>query len=290
MHYRIFLWVSLTNALAINGLCQNVGAAFTYLSGPNFCLAEYGYTVPAFCTAPGELPLGSFPVPPINGFYIDPNFGAKVRLLTDASSDTIHQYSTPSSFSATGKYVLVATKEGAGAYQILETATANIVADVTGLTDPSSALWSATDDDVLYGIGCFPCGSGSYSPTQVYKVQISTVKKTVLIDYATDGHHFTNIGFGGTGDLSADNWGAFWAEGQHQVCAVDFNQLKTYCADYTVPNPNNRVGWSFIDYVMITKGKDIDTNKRYVLLMAEPAMGVYSVNEQTGNLDFEFPS
>jgi hypothetical protein len=289
MHRRILLFVSLASSLAISGLGQSGSSVFTYISGPNFCLTEYGYTVPAFCTAPGELPLGSFPIPPINGFYIDPNFGAKVRLLTDGTTDTLHQYSTPSAFSATGKYVLLFSGKG-GNPRIVETATANVVVpDLTGITDPSSALWSATDDDVLYGIGCFPC-TASQSPTQIYKYQVSTRQKTVLIDYATpaSGHSLTYIGFGGTGDLSADNWGAFWAQNEHQVCAVDLNLLKTYCTDYTAPNPNNRVGWSFIDYVTITKGVDVDTNKRYVLLMAEPAMGVYSVNLQTGNLDFEF--
>jgi len=66
---------------------------FTYLSGPHFCAAEYGYAVPAFCTSPGELPLGSFPVPDINGSYVDPNFGATVRVLTEAALDSVHQYS-----------------------------------------------------------------------------------------------------------------------------------------------------------------------------------------------------
>jgi hypothetical protein len=279
------IWISLAGFLAINALCQTGSATFSYLSGPNFCQAEYGYTVPAFCTAPGELPLGTFPIPPINGLYIDPNFGASVRLLTDGSTDSVHQYSTPSAFSATGKYVLLSQLNGD--LRIVETATAKLVADVSTVTDLSSALWSPTDDDVFYGIGCYPCG-GAHNPTQLYKYQVSSQTKTVLIDYATDGHNFSNISFGGTGDLSADNWAAFWARNEHQVCAVDLNLLKTYCADYTAPDPNNRVGWQVFDYVMITRGKDVDTNKRYVLLMATPAMGVYSVNEQTGNLDFEF--
>ena len=86
--------------------------AFTYFSGPDFCTVQYGYVVPAFCTAPGELPLGSFIVPSVGASYIDPNFGAKIRLLTDATLDSVHQYSNPSAFSATGKYVLLATVQG----------------------------------------------------------------------------------------------------------------------------------------------------------------------------------
>ena len=61
--------------------------AFTYLSGPDFCTVQYGYAVPAFCAAPGELPLGSFPVPGINASYIDPNFGAKVTIIIDRNHD-----------------------------------------------------------------------------------------------------------------------------------------------------------------------------------------------------------
>ncbi|HXA64699.1 MAG TPA: hypothetical protein VNV82_06090 [Bryobacteraceae bacterium] len=280
MNRRILLFVSLAISLAINGLSQNGSSIFTYISGPNFCLAEYGYTVPAFCTAPGELPLASFPIPPINGFYVDRNFGAKVRLLTDGTTDSLHQYSTPSAFSATGKYVLLAKVDGST--RVVNTATANIVADLSFKIDYWAALWSPVDDDVLYGLGDDPVR------TQITKYQVSTATKSIVVDYAKDGHHFTNIQNGSTGDLSADNWAAFWAQNEHQVCAVDLNRVKTFCADYTASNPNNRVGWNFIDYVTITKGVDVDTNKRYVLLMAQPAMGVYSVNEQTGNLDFEF--
>src|ERR1700758_2451908 len=138
MHRRILLFVSLASSFALNGLSQSGlteggSAVFTYLSGPNFCLAEYGYTVPAFCTAPGELPLGSFPIPPINGFYIDANFGGQVRLLTDGTTNSLHLYSTPSAFSATGKYVLLANMDGHS--RIVNFATASTVADVTGKVD-----------------------------------------------------------------------------------------------------------------------------------------------------------
>ena len=61
------------------------------------------------------------------------------------------------------------------------------------------------------------------------------------------------LGLGVRATYQADNWGAFWAQNEHGVCAVDLNQLRTYCADYTAPNPNNRVGLNFINYVMITR-------------------------------------
>ncbi len=282
MHRRIAILVSLFTGLTFNNLAQTGGsAAFTYLSGPNFCGTSFGYSVPAFCTAPGELPMGSFAVPPIGGFYVDPNFGAKVRPLTDGTTNSLHQYSTPSAFSATGKYALLTRMDGHT--RIVDVATANIVAaDISGLVDYPDALWSAVDDDVVYTIGA------NNAPTTIKKYQISTKTSTTLVDYATDGHHFTQISFGGTGDVSTDNWAAFWADNEHQVCAIDLTRVKTYCTDYKAPSPGNHVGWNSIDYVLITKGKDIDTNKRYVLLMADPAMGVYSVNEQAGTLEFEY--
>ena len=278
---RLLIWMSIVNSLAVNGLSQSGTAIFTYTNGPNFCQTGYGYTVPAFCTAPGELPLGSFPVPGIGSFYIDPNFGAKVRLLTDGTTNSIHQYSTPTAFSATGKYAVLGKLDGHT--RIVEVATGNIIVpDLIPTLDVWSGFWSALDDDVIYSVG------PAAHRTQIIKYQVSTGTKTVLVDYATDGHNFTNITMGGTGDISADNWTAFLVPDQHQVCAFDFNQVKTYCADYTAPNPNSHVGWNFIDYVLITKGKDVDTNKRYVLAMATPAMGAFSVNEQSGKLDFEF--
>ena len=145
----------------------------------------------------------------------------------------------------------------------------------------ASPRWSALDDDTLYTIG------GNARPAQVTKYRVSTGLRTTLIDYSKGEHNFTRIDTGGTGDVTPDNWMAFWAQKEHQVCAVDLNLLKTYCADYTAPQPASHVGWGFIDYVLITKGKDAEANKRYVLLMAEPALGVFSVNEERGTLDFE---
>jgi hypothetical protein len=254
--------------------------AFTYLSGPDFCTVQYGYVVPAFCTAPGELPLGSFTVPGVDASYIDANFGAKIRLLTDATLDSVHQYSNPSAFSATGKYALLATV--AGWLRIVEVENGTVVTSLSSDWDMASPRWSARDDGLLYTIG------GNSRPAQITKYRVSSGLRTTLIDYSRDGHNFTRIDTGGTGDVTADNWSAFWAQNEHQVCAVDLNLSKTYCADYTAPRPANHVGWGFIDYVLITKGKDAETNKRYVLLMAEPALGVFSVNEDTGKLDFEF--
>ena len=108
---------------------------------------------------------------------------------------------------------------------------------------------------------------------------------SVVVDYAG---RFSDINSGGSSETSKDNWLSFWSEKEHNVCAVDLNTARTYCADYQATNPNNRRGWDFIDYSLITKGVDSVTGKRYVFLMAAPALGAYSVNLSTGNLDFEY--
>ena len=252
---------------------------FSYLGGPNFCAVQYGYIMPVFCAAPDELPLGSFPVPPIGGSYRDANFGAQVRLLTDASLDSIHNYSNPSAFSATGKYALLATT--GGWLRIVEVASGKVIANLSSDWDLGSPRWSALDDDILYTVG------GYSHPTQITTYQVSTGARTTVLDYSKNGRNLSLIDTGGTGDVTSDNWTAFWAKNEHQLCAVNLTLLNTYCTDYTAPNPASHVGWGFIDYALSTKGTDAASNKRYVLLMAEPALGIFSVNEGTGNLDFE---
>ena len=206
---------SLIDFLAINaprqtGLTENSKRCFfTYISNPNFCLAEYGYVVPAFCTAPGELPHnpGNLPNTADRRFLCRrANFGAlrSGRSPMELQS-SIHQYSTPSGFQQRhrkGPHVFVGKMDEKHPHSRNRQREPLWRRTPTGITDPSSTLWAATDDDILYGIGCFPC-VGSQSPSQVYQYRASTGRKTVLIDYATDGHGFTGVGFGGTGDLSS---------------------------------------------------------------------------------------
>jgi len=136
-------------------------------------------------------------------------------------------------------------------------------------------VWDANDDDLYYRV----------VGVQIVKHRLSTNTDAVVANYA---NRFTSITAGGSSDNSKDNWLSFWAPAQHNICAVDLNTGNTYCADYLASNPNNRVGWSFIDYSLISKGVDSASGKRYVFLMAAPALGAWSVNLSTGKLDFEY--
>jgi hypothetical protein len=53
------------------------------------------------------------------------------------------------------------------------------------------------------------------------------------------------------------------------------------------PAAGNRVPWNSIDFTLMTKGVDSSTGKRYVLLAANPAIGIYSVDFAAGVLRFE---
>src|SRR3954469_11540080 len=83
----------------------SAAATVTYIAGPKFCTMAPGYPDLPYCTIPGEIPLGSFPVPAPGGTYLDANFGGLVRILT--GTPYVHVYSQPSPFGAHNRYVNV---------------------------------------------------------------------------------------------------------------------------------------------------------------------------------------
>ncbi len=247
---------------------------FTYLQGPNGCVQPAGYPDAATCGVPNQRPPGNFTPPPIGQFYIDPVFGAKVTML--AGPIARHAYSNPSPLSANNKYVAIIKVDpiaNTDRVQMVSPATGAILhADVD--TDFNSMVWDAADDEVLY----FLAGAA------VRKHDLRTRRTTTLIDYSRTPYGFTKISNGGTGDTSKDNWMVFWAPNEHQVCALDLTKVATYCASYaSLP----RLPITYIDHVLISRGVDRDSRKRYVLVMGQPAILVYSVNLSAGRLDFE---
>jgi hypothetical protein len=248
---------------------------FTYVSGPTGCTQPAGYPDAALCTVPNETPLGTFPLPAVGGTYVDGNFGATVRLISSFSTN--HGYSTPSAFSASGKYVALA--QNGIQVNVVETATGNVAyVGRPGYVTADTIRWDSYSDDMYY----------FFRGAQVVRHKLSTNTTTVLVDYSTDGHGFTGISGGGTGDISKDNWIGFWAETEHQVCILDLNKVVTYCADYYGTYPNNRVPVKNVDFVHVSKGVDSISGKRYVLLMSNPAIMVFSVDQTAAKLAYEF--
>lgn len=245
-------------------------ANFTYLAGPSNCTTPDGYADAALCTVPDEAPAGHFKPPKPGGSYIDPNFGAPVKIM--AEGGCVHTYSTPSPVSAHQKYMHVFCNDGE---HVLYTSNAKVAQqNVPG--DPNIGIyWDANDDEVYYYT----------TKTGFNQYDLRTQTSSVIVDYSKDGHNFSSISTGGTGDSSKDNWIPFWAPDKTQLCVLNVPKALTYCADYS-QMPGRKP--TFIDFALAAKGIDKPTGKRYVLMMANPSIAAFSVNEATGKLDFEF--
>src|SRR5579884_3023399 len=192
--------------------------------------------------------------------YKDANFGAQINIL----SPRLHQYSGISPLSVNGKYLHTFDLSGTAA--ILNAATGAVVT-VGGNVPYPICHWSNSNDDICYYLA-------SYAP-QLMRCHVSTNSSDVLIDYT--GKFTGALSDGGTTDISADEWTAFWAPVEHQVCAADLKARATYCSDYLAANSLNKVRISAIDYATITN-VDAATGKRYVLLFGDPSMAIYSVD------------
>jgi uncharacterized protein (TIGR03437 family) len=258
-----------TVSVTLNLEAASAGPKYVYFSGPKNCVKPNGYVDEAICVVPDEKPPGGFVPPKAGGTYVDPNFGALVRIATDPPS--IHSYSSPSALSAGNKYLLSGFQ---GNWKISDPATGRVIRSNLPLVEGS--MWDAQDSEVIYTV----------RGTRVEKYDVRTNRTTVLVDYASSNPRFTAIHTGGAGDTSKDNWLSFYAPNEKQVCALDLSSVKTYCGTY------QNIGRVQVDPAgkgtIISKGPDRGNGKRYVILIAHPAMAVYSVNAQSGRLDFEY--
>jgi hypothetical protein len=246
----------------------NPSPTFSYLAGPAGCTAAPGYVDPPLCK---PLPLPGLIGPPEPGdSYVDPNFGGRVRILTGANIH--HSYSTPSPLSAHNKYLM--SWPDNGTWDIVDVAAARVA--FRRVPANQSYFWDALDDEIFYYL----------QGAAIFKHDLRTNKSTQLIDYAKQPEQFHTIVRGGTGDTSKDNWITFWAPDDKFVCALDLSHLKTYCADYADSQRN--LPYGAVDFTLITKGVDRTSGKRYVMMVAPPAMGVFSVDMAAGVLKPEF--
>lgn len=243
---------------------------FSYLSGPTGCTQPAGYPDAALCMVPDEAPPGNFRPPARGKSYVDPNFGASVRVITEPG--VYHTYSANNPLSASNKYLMAYLSNGT--FDVLLAATGEIA--YRSIVANQDFFWDSYDDSVYY----YPQGAA------LIKRNLTQRGQSTVVDYAKDGHRFETIKRGGTTGSSKDNWISFFAPAEKQVCTLDLNTVKTYCADYgSVPG----LPLGQIDYTIDSKGVDRTSGKRYTILVsgtANPA--VYSVNTATGKLDLEF--
>ena len=243
-------------------------APVSSLAGLAGCTKAEGYPDLPLCRL---LPLPGILGSPVAGAaYTDPNFGAHVRVLTAPKSN--HPYSTPTALSARNRYIV--TTESNGSFNVLDTANGRPL--VRGAHCNQGCFWDAFDDETYYSI----------DKAAILKHEVRGNKTSVLIDYAKQPDPLHEILRGGTGDTSKDNWVSFWAPDEKQICALDIPHLKTYCADYGASQ--RRLKYGDVDFTLITKGADKQNGKRYVMLIAQPAMGIFSVDTERGVLRPEF--
>ncbi|MEO8595741.1 MAG: hypothetical protein ABI759_20645 [Candidatus Solibacter sp.] len=246
----------------------NPAPKYSYLAGPAGCAESKGYADPPLCT---PLPIPGIVGPPQPGdSYVDPNFGGRVRVLTGAQ--IFHTYATPSPLSAHAKYLMTWPENGT--WDVVDVATTRIV--YRRVPANQSYFWDAGDDEVYYYI----------QDATIIRHDLRTNRNAVLIDYAKQPEQFHSIVRGGTGDTSKDNWISFWAPDDKYVCAIDLSHVKTYCADYA--DSQRKLPYGNIDFTLISKGVDRTSGKRYVMVVAPPAMGIFSVDETAGVLKPEF--
>ncbi len=246
----------------------NPPPVFSYLSGPAGCSKAAGYFDPPLCT-PLPLP-GISGLPQPAATYVDPNFGGRVRVMT--ASPVYHTYSSPSPLSAHKKYLMTFLDNGT--WEIVDVTTARVRFQRKPCNQ--SYFWDANDDEVYYYL----------QGAAILKHDLRNNKSSVLIDYSKAPQKLHEIVRGGTGDTSKDNWISFWAPGEKTICALDLSHMKTYCANYADSQRN--LPYGNIDFTLISKGTDRTSGKRYVMLIAPPAMGVFSVDLASGTLKLEF--
>ncbi len=269
------LFLSFISCLGSWGLLEaQAQPTITYPAPPQGCSTPSQFIDAALCNIPGEAPLTPFAVPPVGGSYVDPTFGSVVKVISPAR--TLHGYSTPLPLSATGKYAMLSINNEQT--DIVETATSAVLYRARpGIVTLDQPRWDALSDDIYY----------FFSNAAVMKHVLSTNTTTTLVDYAATGR-FTVIKNGGTGDGSKDNWLSFFAPNEHNVCVIDLNTIRTFCADYNAPGVAGAIPFTFVDYSLTTRGVDSGTGKRLVLLMGLPSLAAFSVNSTTGSLQFEY--
>ncbi|MEO8131782.1 MAG: hypothetical protein ABI822_32110 [Bryobacteraceae bacterium] len=246
------------------------GPKFTYLAGPAGCETPAGYPDAALCNPLDQSAIGQFVKPAPGATYVDPNFGAKIKILTGTGIH--HTYSTPNPLSANNTYLM--TFPADGTFDILSAATGKTVKQ--RVEGNQNYFWDANDDEAYYTL----------DGAAIFRYGVKRGKRTKVADYSKAPYKFTAIARGGTGDTSKDNWISFFADNEKQVCALDITGVKTYCADYAkISGPP----LGKIDYSLISKGTDKISGKRYVILVAAgTAPAFYSVNAESGKLDFAF--
>jgi hypothetical protein len=281
---------TVTDAVGISGTKSfsiNVNPLYTYGNAsitPTNCTHTNAIYAPLdlnTCTIPGEVPLGAFSIPAVGSSYIDPNFGTPVTVLSrnDIQGPSLTSYATPSAWSATGKYASIAVNT---ATTIIDPTNGTVIRGpgssppAPGFVTGDTLQWDKSNDDYYYYFS---------SPAKLMRASVATGLSTQLIDFTTLGLGITNVGTNPHGDISDDNWLGCFSSGSGPMLAiaVNLNNLHIYTIDATILHGSFSAmgllgkGTPSNGTVIISKGRDSVSGKRYVLAVTYPVV-IYSLN------------
>ena len=260
--------------ITLTVIARQADATFSYVPGyPQDCSNSSAlYSFADTCTIANERPPSeAFSIPAQGASYVDPSFGRTVTRITPEGQGLL--YSTLTAFTADNS--LVMTDNGDTTMNFSNLSGTVIYSGKTRGDTTFTAL-DALDPDIYWR---------RMADNQLWKYKLSTSTDTKAADY---GGTYTWITNGGTADISDDNWWAFFAPAELEVCAVNLNGLttgnqasKTYCASYS-----GLLGGDgeHVDCVHVSM-PDVVTGTRYVTMMRGTAAAVWSVNLGTGTLD-----
>ena len=248
-----------------------VRPVFSYAGSPIDCRnthQKFGADVDT-CNVADERPPGpGAPVPAVGGTYKDPTFGSTVRVITPPRQ--IHAYASVSAFNSDGTMAVVSNMSGMG--RVVNTTTGDVIAENIPGSDVWR-LWSSVSPNAYYHTGRSP-------GTVLYRYTVNAGDQR-LRDFSdlTNGQPITT---GGQGDLSKDEWVAFYSDKAKVVCAYDIPNDWAYCTSYGHIQPAITP-----NYALISKGVDSATGKRYVILAGLPATFVFTVDPERRTLDLD---
>lgn len=233
--------------------------AFSEIAAPSGCANSNALYAPVkdTCTVTSERPPSTaFSLPSVGTPYTDAQFGGTVTPITAARY--FHDYSSRTPFNSDGTRLVVTAYPvgGSVAPEVINATTgANVASSIPG-TD-TWRIWSATTVDKYYYV----------SGTQLRQYTVGGANSLVR-DFAADG--LTALSNGGQADASKDDWVAFYDDsgGVKKVCAYNIPGNALACASYGALSPAVTV-----NYVLLSKGADVVSGCRYVILADASTLG-----------------
>jgi hypothetical protein len=223
------------------------------------------YGLPNCNFLPDMVPGGTFPQPGVGGSYVDANFGATVKQVTDPTTphSTICNDSGASNWNSNGTYFCVQSL--GGNFSFINAAT--LVADYTQAQITTFHFWDQTNPNVYYYFdGGVPV---------IHKCTLGVPPAISCVNQFTYSGAASTITNGNNCNASKDNWVAFWTVGgaDQKVGIVNLaNPAQTYLS----PQYSNALWGGMVHgEACISVGIDSVTGFRYIVRATNGLTGAF---------------